>query len=578
MNVSFSLYREFLAQYLGPFKWQAALLGFMLLCNSALSVYAPRILRDFIDSLLTSSEMVLLLQIAVWFLVVHVARQLTSGLVGYLGESVAWSTTNLLRSDMLRHALTLDLRFFQQHPPGAMLERIDGDTNQLAYFFSQFAIRFLRSLLLLTGILIAVSLDSWQLGIAVGLFMVSAIVLLFRLRSFGVPFNERLREATANLFGFVEERLSSLEDIKPLGGSVYILRQMHRFIERQVYHGRRAFSWGNLMWPATLVLLGLGTGLILAWGGYLVLNGAMTVGTIYLLFSYMNLMLWPLEELSHQMEELQKAGGNLVRVQALMATRSSLKEGTQRELGALPVKLEFQDVSFQYDEEEGPALDQVSFTVAPGRTLGILGRTGSGKTTIMRLITRLYDPSHGAVKLNGIPVSEFQLDILRTRIGVVTQEVQFFRGTLRQNLCMFDAGIGDGRIMEILHLLHLQGWLQTMPEGLDTLVTSNRLSLSAGEAQRLALARVFLRDPEIVILDEAAARLDPATEMEVDQVLQTLLAGRTSIVIAHRLQSIEKADDVLILEQGKKVEFGAREVLLAEPSSHLNQLMALGLE
>ncbi len=244
----------------------------------------------------------------------------------------------------------------------------------------------------------------------------------------------------------------------------------------------------------------------------------------------------------------------------------------------MPVQLEFQDVSFQYADEETPALEQVSFTVAPGRILGILGRTGSGKTTIMRLITRLYDPDCGVVRLNGIPVSEFQLQFLRTKIGVVTQEVQFFRGTLRQNLCMFDERINDDRVMEVIDRLNLQDWLPSMPEGLNTLVSSSRLSLSAGEAQRLALARVFLHQPEIVILDEAAARLDPATEMEVDQVLQQLLADRTGIVIAHRLQSIEKADDVLILEQGRTLEFGVRSALLAEPSSQLNQLIALGLE
>ncbi len=550
----------------------------MLMCNSGFSVYAPRILRNFIDSLLVTADMTRLLQIAAWFLIIHVARQLTVGIVGYLGESVAWNTTNRLRIDMVRHALHLDMSFFQQHPPGVMLERIDGDTNQLAYFFSQFAIRFLRSALLLVGILIAVSWDDWRLSIAIGLFMIAAIILLFRLRSFGVPFNARLREAAADLYGFVEERLSSLEDIKPLGGSVYILRQMITFVERQVFHGRRAYALGNLMWPTTLALLGIGTGIVLAWGGYLVQRGDMTVGTVYLLFSYMNLMLWPLEELSHQMEELQKAGGNLVRVQNLLTTRSSLVDGTQHELGSLPVRLEFADVSFQYAEDEERALHNLSFTVEPGHTLGIAGRTGSGKTTIMRLITRLYDPDSGSVRINGVPVSQFQLDFLRAKVGVVTQEVHFFRGTLRQNLCMFDTKISDRRIKDVLNRLGLQDWLQSMPKGLDTLVTSRSLALSAGEAQRLALVRVFLHQPELVILDEATARLDPATEMEVDRVLQELLTNRTCIVIAHRLKSIEKADDVLILEQGRKVEFGVYDVLRANPDSRLNQLLALGLE
>lgn len=550
----------------------------MLLCSTGLSVYAPRILRDFIDLLVGTAEMAQLLNLAVWFMAIHIARQLAAGVVGYLGESVAWNTTNQLRIDLLRHALGLDLGFFQHHPPGVMLERIDGDTNQLAFFFSQFSIRFLRSVLLLAGILVAVSFEGWLLSVAVFIFMAVAVLVLFRLRSYGVPFNERLREATANLYGFIEERLASLEDIKPLGGSLYILRQMLVFIDRQIFHGRRAFAWGNLMWPTSLVLIGVGTGVIVAWGGYLVLNGTMTVGTIYLLFSYMNLMIWPLEELSHQMEELQKAGGNLVRVQSLLANRSSLEDGTLAEISPLPIKLKFHDVSFQYDADEDQAISNLSFTLEPGRTLGIVGRTGSGKTTVMRLVARLYDPDAGVISLNGIPVSQFRLSFLRTKIGIITQEVQFFRGTLRQNLCMFNPHVSDHRILEAIDHLQLHNWLKSLPEGLDTLLTSNKLALSAGEAQRLALARVFLRNPDIVILDEASARLDPASEMEVDQVLQEFLADKTCIVIAHRLKSIEKADDILIMDQGKKVEFGTREELLATPASRLNQLITLGLE
>ena len=178
--------------------------------------------------------------------------------------------------------------------------------------------------------------------------------------------------------------------------------------------------------------------------------------------------------------------------------------------------------------------------------------------------------------LNGVDLREFRLSALPAGIAVVTQDVQFFRGTIRDNLCLFDAAIDDGRLQAACGRLGLLAWLSQQPAGFDTVISSAQLALSAGEAQRLALVRAFLRDPDIVILDEAAARLDPATEREVEHALKALLQGRTGVVIAHRLRSVEKVDDILILERGASVEHGPRQALLDDPRSRLNELLALG--
>ena len=178
--------------------------------------------------------------------------------------------------------------------------------------------------------------------------------------------------------------------------------------------------------------------------------------------------------------------------------------------------------------------------------------------------------------LNGVDLREFRLSALRAGIAVVTQDVQFFRGTIRDNLRLFDPAVGDGRLLQACDRLGMAPWLARQPEGLDTVISSAQLALSAGEAQRLAVARAFLRDPAIVVLDEAAARLDPATERDVEHALKALLAGRTGVVIAHRLRSVEKVDDVLILERGGMVEHGPRQALLDDPASRLNELLALG--
>ena len=193
-----------------------------------------------------------------------------------------------------------------------------------------------------------------------------------------------------------------------------------------------------------------------------------------------------------------------------------------------------------------------------------------------RLLARLYDPSAGRVTLNGVDLREYRLPALRSGISVVTQEVQFFRGSIRDNLRLFDPTIDDRRLEAAFERLGLLPWLARQPAGLDTLISSGQLALSAGEAQRLALARAFLRDPAVVVLDEAAARLDPVTEREVERALAALLEDRTGVVIAHRLRSVEKVDDIMILEGGRIAEHGSRPALLDDPRSRLNELLTVG--
>lgn len=592
MKPTFALYRGFLVRYLAPCRGPLALLGAMLLAHTVTSVYAPQLLRSFIDGVAAGRGPTALTRVAALFLAVAAGRQVSRGLTAYFSESVAWSATNRLRTDLLRHTVGLDQSFVNRHPPGVMLERIDGDSNQLATFFSQLSLRLLRGILLLAGIVVALLIEDWRLCLALLGFSAAVTFLLIKLRSLGVPYHDRLREAAANLHGFVEERLAGLEDLKALGGVVPALRRMVALIGAQVERAKRAYALGSLVWPAVSVAMGIGTGLMLAWGGALALRGEMTIGTVYLLFSYLNLMFWPFEDLAHQMQELQKAGGNLVRIQRLFAQRGSLPDGT-RGLPPGPLGIAFEGVSFHYPAGGAPAsaeaaeapeapeaaeevLRELSFRVRAGRALGILGRTGSGKTTVTRLLARLYDPGAGRVTLNGVDLREFRLPALRAGIAVVTQDVQFFRGTIRDNLCLFDATVDDRRLHHACDRLGMASWLARQPEGLDTVISSAQLALSAGEAQRLAVARAFLRDPQIVILDEAAARLDPATEREVDHALKTLLEGRTGVVVAHRLRSVEKVDDILILEGGRIAEFGPRRALLDDPHSRLNELLTLG--
>lgn len=214
----------------------------------------------------------------------------------------------------------------------------------------------------------------------------------------------------------------------------------------------------------------------------------------------------------------------------------------------------------------------------PGRVLGLLGRTGSGKTTLTRLLLRLYDPQAGTIRLGGEDLRRVGLRDLRRHVGMVTQEVQLFQATLRENLTLFNPHIPDGKILDVLDDLGLGEWCRALPEGLDTRLAADGAGLSAGQAQLLAFTRVYLKDPGLVILDEASSRLDPATEQLLERAVDRLLLGRTGLVIAHRLGTVQRADEIMILEDGCMVELGQRERLARDPASRFYHLLQTGLE
>ena len=223
-------------------------------------------------------------------------------------------------------------------------------------------------------------------------------------------------------------------------------------------------------------------------------------------------------------------------------------------------------------------LKNLSFKLEPGKVLGLLGRTGSGKTTLARLVFRLYDPTAGHIWLDGSEMCETKLETLRSRVAIVTQDVQLFRASVRDNLTFFDRAIPDERILEVVNELGLGEWYASLPNGLDSELETGGHSLSAGEAQLLAFTRVFLRDPALIILDEASSRLDPLTEQRIERAIDRLLQGRTAIIIAHRLHTVHRADHVMILSEGQMEEYGPREELAASPDSRFYQLLQTGLE
>jgi ABC-type multidrug transport system fused ATPase/permease subunit len=434
------------------------------------------------------------------------------------------------------------------------------------------------NLLLLLGILFALFRENTLAGLAFSVFALGALLALNSVRDIAVPFEKDRREATAKLFGFVEEQLTSTEDVRSLGAVGHSLERLSH-LQREVLRFERKSGFREwLVNNMIAVVLAVGNMLAIGLGYYLYTNGTITIGTAYLFVHYINLIEGPIWALTRQLKSFQTIGACVERLTELRALQPAVKEiPAPAALPPAPSPLAFEQVSFAYEDDE-TLIKELSFRLEAGKVLGLLGRTGSGKTTLTRLIFRLYDPKAGRITLGGVDLRQAGLKPLRQQVSIVTQEVQLFRATLRDNLTFFDRSITDAQITEAIRALELEDWFAGLPQGLDTLLESGGKGLSAGEAQLLAFTRVFLRQPGLVILDEASSRIDPATSLRIERAIDRLLQGRSAIIIAHRLETVERADEVMILDHGQIAEYGPRLALAQDPGSLFYRLLQTGIE
>ena len=506
--------------------------------------------------------------------------QLLSAGATYLGAVVGWSATNRLRTDLTAHLLGLDMKYHKERTPGEMIERIDGDVTALSNFFSQFAVRVFGAALLLTGSVVMFFRENAWLGAGVLAFVIVTLLGMNRVRRRGVEPTRQEREGSAKLFGFIEERLSGLDDVRSLGGGAYTLR---KFLGVQGGFFRRLMTAGverTAVWQFSMLMFTFGyVGVIGAAVG-LYAAGTITVGTALLLYQYMSMVEEPIDQLTQQLQDVQKAGASLLRVGEILSLRSA--------------------VAFRH----APSPGRRAFAGLRRRVVRLRGRGDGDVDPSARVLSHLTFPAGGGPhpgaagahrqrQIHPDPAGlaalrpdlrcaaagrrvhpEADLTSLRSRVAVVTQDVQLFQASVRDNLTFFDPGISDERVRSALAEVGLLDWAEGLPEGLGTSLPAG--SLSAGEAQLLAFARVMLRDPGLIILDEPSSRLDPATEARLTAAMNRLLSGRSAIVIAHRLETVARADDILVLGAGRVLEYGAREVLAADAGSHYARLLRAG--
>lgn len=577
MKVPVKKYISMFSKYLKPQLPQIALLALLLGLSVGINLLNPQILRRFIDMAKAGDSSRSLTIAALIFIGAALVQQLLVIVTTYVSQNVGWAATNSLRADLVRHCLHLDMSFHKSRQPGELIERLDGDVTALFNFFSKMFLNVFNNMVLLVGIIVLLFREDWRIGLGLSIFAVIAIIVLWNIETYAVPNWVKAREIEAKFFGFIGEQVTSTEDTRASGAVSYVMYRFFQFLREWYPIRKKASMMYCLMWATTLGMFALGYAVAFGIGGYLWQKGIITIGTVYLIINYTDLMSRPIEQIRAQLEDLQKAGASIVRVEELFNLQSKLVDGSETLNTNGPMHMEIENLHFQYDEDT-PVLNDVSFKLEPGKTLGLLGRTGSGKTTLARLIVRFYDPTQGVIKLGGQKLTTLALKDLRRKIAYVTQDVQLFHATVRDNLTFFNSDISDETILKAIDDMELTEWFKKLPNGMNTMLDANGGGLSAGEAQLLAFVRVFLKNPDLVILDEASSRLDPVTEQLVEKAIGKLLANRTCIIIAHRLGTVQRADEILILDNGSVLEYGVREALAEDPDSRFHKLLKVGME
>ncbi|MHA1224792.1 MAG: ABC transporter ATP-binding protein, partial [Candidatus Heimdallarchaeaceae archaeon] len=446
------------------------------------------------------------------------------------------------------------------------------DINTLATFLSQFSVQLITSLLFVIGVLITFFIKHWILGLSFTIFTVLAIIVMYVLRNFSIRAWEQQRQTSADLFGTIEENLSAIEDVKANGAVNYTMKKFFDYSRKDVRAFRRALIREQLYVTAIWGIIAIINTLIFAPSIPLLNRGIITLGTIFLIQIFAGMLLRPIFIITRQMQNLQRAGAAIDRINRIFQTRTIIEDQGKKKLSPGPLAIEFNNLNFAYTENNY-VLKNISFKLEPGKKLGILGHTGSGKTTITRLLFKQED---GFIKINDTDIKEISLKELRGKISYVTQNVELFQASIRDNITLFDKRISDEKITSILEDIGLGNWLHNQPRGLDTLISSSEHGISAGEAQLLALARAFIKKPNLVVLDEASSRLDPVTEKLIENAIEKLFLNRTGIVIAHRLATLDKVDEIMIIDKGKIIEQGKRDELARNKESKFYKLLQTG--
>jgi ATP-binding cassette, subfamily B, bacterial len=575
-----------IASLLRPHRRALAGYGAVLAVAAGLALGGSLLLARFVDLAVDRAPTSDLVVVIAGYIAVGLGASVVTVVVTWRSITLAWRITDSLRHELAHHVLHADLAFHRDRTPGELVTRVDADVTSMTQFLSQVVARIVAIAVLAVAAVVVLAVVEPVLALPLALGIAAIAWVTWVQRDSATALTAAEREAEAEVMAVTEQTLAGADDLAALGAGAYGTARLGLRSAVLVHAtGRRVRSQMRVqavirttIVAAEAFVVGVG-----AWAAH---RGWISIGAVFLGDRFVAVVRQPVEQLTWRLQDAQGAAGAARRVLDLLAERREVARGGEH-LPPGPVDVVFQGVELAYDDEEGEALavHRIDLRLPAGRSLGLIGRSGSGKTSIARLALRLVAPTSGRVLVGGCDLATVDEDDLRARVTAVPQDVQLFPGTVRDNVTLF-AARDDAEVVDALVAVGLGPWLAALPAGLDARLGGDgdhadadvRAGLSAGQAQLLAMARALLHRPDVVVLDEATSRVDPETQRAIAHATAALVRGRTCLMIAHRLETLAVCDDIAVMAGGRLVEHGPRVELAADPSSRYAQLLALGVE
>lgn len=536
------------------------------LCLTIVNLTAPRILSKAtgIISAGVKDNLSQINQCALILLGLYLGRVLFRFLNNYLAHKAAWELVGDLRQRLYEKLQIMDLSFFQDKQTGDLMSRIVNDTREFELLYAHIIPDMITNLVTFVGVLVILLLINWKLTLLtcfpIPFILVSGIVFSKVIR----PFFKASQKVMGELNAKLQDNLSGIHEIQSFGQQVQEAASMRDVNDRQVAAMLRALRASAIFHPTVEFISSIGTVLVVFFGGYLAYHSGLSVEDILSFILYLSLFYAPVSGLAQLLENLQQALAGAERVAIILDTPSKITDAEDAvEMQKVEGAVTFEHVKFQY-EEEMPVLKDISFDCKPGMMVALVGPTGVGKTTMTQLLSRFYEPTAGHIYIDGQDITKVTLQSLRRQIAPVLQDTFLFNATIGENIAYACPDASKEDIENAAKMAFIHEDIMAMPKQYDTLVGERGLRLSGGQKQRVAIARAILRKSPIIVLDEATASVDVATERQIQAAINSLAGTKTIIAIAHRLSTIQHADLILVIEDGEITESGTHEGLMAK--------------
>jgi ATP-binding cassette subfamily B protein len=552
-----------LARFARPYTRRATLAGFTLAVATGASVAGPVVAKQVIDSGIRTGDYNRVVLWVVVFLAVVIAGWMATAAQSYLTSWVGERVLADIRVAVFAHVQRLDLGFFERTPAGVVISRLTNDIEAMNSMVTDGPTTLIQNTLTLIGSAVVLLVLDWRLALAtLTVFPAMAIGTAIFRRYSGRAYR-RTRERMGDVTASLQEDISGVRVVQAFRREDANYRRFLGVNDRYRAANVQTVNAAAIYFPFVSLLSAVATAVVLGYGGLLVFHGQLSPGALFAFIGLLSNFFDPVQQLSQFYQTMLAAMAALEKIVEVLDTEPAMADAPgARTLPQIAGKVEFADVHFAYAQGAAEVLHGVSFAAEPGQTVALVGHTGAGKSTVVKLLARFYDPTSGSVLIDGTDVRDITAHSLRSQLGIVPQESFLFSGSVRSNIAFGRPEASDEEVVAAAAAVGADAFIRALPDGYDTEIQERGARLSIGQRQLVAFARALLADPRILILDEATSSVDIPTEARIEEALETLLHGRTAFVVAHRLSTIRRADVIVVLEHGRVIEAGTHRQLI----------------